>query len=97
MEILGLSQLLQHLGPQLGRPRTDALKGSCHASMKEVRFSTIDGQWRVACAFDPKWQAVLLVAGDKSGSSEKRFCRRLIPEADERFDAHLARLKERGE
>ena len=37
--------------------------------------------------------AILLVAGDKSGISEKRFYRELIRRADERFDAHLARIK----
>ncbi len=95
-EILALSRLLQHLGPQLGRPRVDTLNDSRHANMKELRFSASHGQWRVAFAFDPKRQAVLLVAGDKSGGSEKRFYRRLILKADERFDAHLARLKERG-
>lgn len=44
-------------------------------------------------AFDAKRRAILLVAGDKSGMSEKRFYRELIREADDRFDAHLARLK----
>jgi len=37
------------------------------------------------------------VAGDKSGVSEKRFYRQLIKKADERFDAHLARIKRQGE
>ena len=36
------------------------------------------------------------VAGDKSGGSEKRFYRGLIRKADDRFDAHLARLKKEG-
>ena len=36
---------------------------------------------------------VLLVAGDKSGVSEKWFYRELIRKADQRFDAHLTRLK----
>ena len=40
-----------------------------------------------------KRKAILLVAGDKSGVSEKRFYRELIRKADDRFDAHLARLK----
>jgi hypothetical protein len=61
--------------------------------MKELRFSAVDGEWRVAFAFDPKRRAILLVAGDKSGGSEKRFDRELIRKADIRFDAHLARLK----
>lgn len=60
--------------------------------MKEPRFSAADGEWRVAF-FDPKREAIPLVAGDKSGVSEKRFYRQLIRKADDRFDAHLARLK----
>ena len=43
-------------------------------------------------AFDPNRQAILLVAGDKSGASEKRFYKQLIARADARFTAHLARL-----
>jgi hypothetical protein len=46
-----------------------------------------------AFAFDPRRKAILLVAGDKSGGGEKRFYRELIRKADERFDAHNARLK----
>lgn len=71
----------------------DTLKGSHHANMKELRFNAADGEWRVAFALDPKRRAILLVAGDKSGGSAKRFYRELIRKADERFDAHLARLK----
>jgi len=92
-EILALSCLLQQFGPQLGRPRVDTLNGSRHANMKELRFSAAEGEWRVAFAFDTKRKAILLVAGDKSGLSEKRFYRELIRKADDRFDAHLARLK----
>jgi hypothetical protein len=61
--------------------------------MKELRFDAADGVWRVAFAFDPRRTAILLVAGDKSGVSEKRFYRRLIEKADRRFDDHLARIK----
>ena len=93
MEILALARLLQQFGPQLGRPRVDTLHGSRHANMKELRFSAADGEWRVAFAFDPKRKAILLVAGDKSGVSKKRFYRELIRKAEERFDAHLTRLE----
>jgi hypothetical protein len=93
-EILALARLLQQFGPELGRPRVDTLNGSRHANMKELRFSAADGEWRVVFAFDMKRKAILLVAGDKSGVGEKRFYRELIRKADERFDAHLARLKE---
>jgi hypothetical protein len=35
----------------------------------------------------------LLVGGDKSGGSEKRFYRQLIRKADERFNEHISRLE----
>lgn len=92
-ETLAMTRLLQHSGPNLGRPRVDTLKDSRHANLKELRFDAAGGVWRVAFAFDPKRRAILLVAGDKSGGSEKRFYRELIRKADQRFDAHLERLK----
>lgn len=92
-EVLALSLVIQEFGPQLGRPRVDTLKGSRHANMKELRFSAAGGEWRVAFAFDPRRRAILLVAGDKSGGSERRFYRELIRKADDRFDAHLARIR----
>lgn len=62
--------------------------------MKELRFKTRDGVWRVAFAFDPERQAVLLVAGDKTVVSQKRFYKRLIEKADARFDHYLSAKKE---
>lgn len=96
-ELLAHTKLLQQFGPQLGRPRADTLNGSRHANMKELRFDAADGVWRVAFAFDPNRKAILLVCGDKSGRSEKRFYRQLIEKADARFDAHLARIKRNKE
>lgn len=92
-EILALSLVLEEFGPQMGRPRVDTLSGSRHANMKELRFSAAEGEWRVAFAFDPRRRAILLVAGDKSGGSQKRFYRELIRKADQRFDRHLSRLR----
>jgi hypothetical protein len=94
-ELLALTRLLQQFGPQLGRPRVDTLNGSRHANMKELRFSAAGGEWRVAFAFDTKRKAILLVAGDKSGVSQKAFYKQLIAKADDRFDAHLNRLKQK--
>ena len=65
---------------------------SLFANMKELRFEAGDGVWRVAFAFDPERTAILLVAGDKSGGSEKRFYKALIAKADMRYQAHLDRL-----
>jgi hypothetical protein len=92
-ELLALARILAEYGPRLGRPHADTLKGSKHANMKELRFVAAGGAWRVAFAFDPRRHGILLVAGDKSGSSQDRFYKRLIATADKRFDAHLERLK----
>jgi hypothetical protein len=91
--LLAHAKLLEQFGPELGRPRVDTLKGSRHANMKELRFDASGGVWRVAFAFDLRRRAILLVAGDKSGVSERRFYKQLIKKADERFEAHLAKLK----
>jgi hypothetical protein len=91
--LLAVAKLLADLGPQLGRPYADTLNGSKFANMKELRFEASDGEWRAAFAFDPKRQAIVLVAGDKSGGSQKRFCKQLIAKADRRFAAHLDGLK----
>ncbi|MBX7255399.1 MAG: type II toxin-antitoxin system RelE/ParE family toxin [Candidatus Hydrogenedentes bacterium] len=96
VELLALARLLQQFGPQLRRPHVDTLKDSRHANMKELRFAASGGAWRVAFAFDTKRKAILLVAGDKAGVNERRFYRELIRKADDRFDAHLARLKRKG-
>lgn len=95
-EILAHARLLAHFGPQLGRPRVDSLQGSAYSNMKELRFDAANGVWRVAFAFDPKRQAILLVAGDKAGVSQKRFYRQLIARADERFGGYLASLRKKG-
>jgi hypothetical protein len=92
-ELIAKVELLKLLGPRLGRPHADTLNGSKHANMKELRADTADRVLRVAFAFDPARVALLLVAGDKSGASQKRFYKRLIARADALFDAHLAALK----
>lgn len=84
---------LQQFGPALGRPDVDTLKDSRYTNMKELRFRADGGVWRVAFAFDPRRNAILLVAGDKSGVSERMFYRRLIDKADKRYKEHLGTLE----
>jgi hypothetical protein len=93
-ELLAQASLLETFGPTLGRPRVDTLNGSRYANMKELRFAADNGVWRIAFAFDPNRRAILLVAGNKAGVSERRFYRQLIKRSDDRFGRHLARLRE---
>ena len=91
-ELFAHAKLLAEFGPNLGRPTVDTLKGTSHANMKEMRFNCMAEVWRVAFAFDPQRQAVLLVGGDKGGADQKRFYRQLISVADSRYSEHLATL-----
>jgi len=86
-------KVLEKFGPELGRPHVDTLKGSKHSNMKELRFNADNGVLRLVFAFDPTRQGILLIFGDKSGGSEKRFYKDLIKKADQRFDRHLLNLK----
>ena len=93
IEMFAHARLLEHFGPSLGRPQVDALKGSRHANMKELRFAWRKEVWRVAFAFDPARDAILLTAGDKAGADQKRFYKSLIAVADGRFDEHVQSLR----
>ena len=80
-ELLAHANLLQEFGPNLGRP-----------TMKDLRFNWMGEVWRVAFAFDPLRQAVLLVAGDKSSVNQKRFYAKLIDIADARYKEQIASI-----
>jgi hypothetical protein len=80
---------LANYGPTLGRPLVDKIKGSSVHNLKELRPGSRGGsEVRVLFAFDPHRQAVLLVAGDKSGKW-KTWYDEAIPLAESRFDAWL--------
>lgn len=88
-EIAVLLELLRLRGPQLGRPYADTLKGSSYANMKELRVTARRLAIRIAFAFDPRRNAILLVAGDKRGVSESLFYRQLIARADVLYAEYL--------
>jgi hypothetical protein len=77
-------------GPTLGRPLVDRIKGSKRHNLKELRpGSSGASEVRVLFIFDPQRQAVLLVAGDKSGAWSHWY-RENIPEAETRYERWLA-------
>lgn len=93
-EIIAKVELLKILGPQLGRPHADTLKGSKHANMKELRGKTASAVLRVAFAFDQTRAAILLVGGNKAGVNQRKFYKTLISKADRFYDEHLSRVKQ---
>jgi len=86
--------LLRQLGPMLGRPYADTVKGSRHSNMKELRTQHRGRPLRTLFAFDPRRRAVLLIGGDKAG--DDRFYDRMIPLADRLYDEHLEELRRKG-
>ena len=84
---------IRRSGRALGRPRADTLTGSRHKNLKELRpDSSRRTEILILFAFDPRRQAILLVAGDKAGAWKKWYATN-IPLAEERLDAHLHALR----
>lgn len=81
--------MLAEGGPGLGRPLVDTLHGSHLGNLKELRArSGREFAIRILFVFDPWSQAVLLVAGNKSGDWA-RWYRTAIPEAEAAYAAWL--------
>jgi hypothetical protein len=73
--------------------RWHRVKGSRHHNMKELRPpSSGSTEIRLLFAFDPRREAIFLVAGDKAGNWDGWY-REAIPLADERFTQHLIELE----
>jgi hypothetical protein len=80
VSIYAVMEVLKSIGPNLGRPYVDSVKGSRHENMKELRVQSKGGGR----------QAVLLIGGNKTG--DKRFYTRMIHIADTLYDHYLQDL-----
>ena len=85
--------VLRNLGPMLGRPYVDQIKGSKYNNLKELRTQIAGHVYRSLFAFDPERHAVILVGGDKKGKDQDKFYKRLIAQAEIVFDNHLKNLE----
>ncbi|EFH3761718.1 type II toxin-antitoxin system RelE/ParE family toxin [Escherichia coli] len=88
-EILSVLQILKEVGPNLGRPYVDTLKGSKYPNMKELRVQFAGEPIRAFFAFDPNRMAIVLCAGNKAGQNEKRFYKDMINLADSEYSKHI--------
>ena len=94
-------EILRNQGPALGRPLVDTVSGSELKNMKELRpASSGRSEVCILFAFDPRREAIMLLAGDKSkGKNSKAkwsgWYKKAIPEAERIFAEHL-RNKEQG-
>jgi hypothetical protein len=87
-------EILEQIGPSLGRPHVDTVAGSKFPNMKELRTQHRGRPIRSFFAFDPRRAAILLIGGDKTGN--KRFYDEMIPIADRLYELHLAELRKEG-
>ncbi len=72
--------------PELGRPLADRIAHSRLSNLKELRPGSAGrSEISILYIFDPRRNAVLLVAGDKAGQWEGWY-RTAIPLAEERYE-----------
>ncbi len=98
VQVVAAIEVLAEVGPSLGRPLVDRIKGSRLHNMKELRPGSAGGtEIRVLFMFDPWRSAVLLVAGDKTDNWLKWY-RSAIPLAERLYGDYLNQreLEERG-
>ena len=92
--IITAVDVLEVIGPALGRPLVDTIHRSRHANMKELR--PLASNVRILFAFDPRRMAILLIGGDKTDRWSAWYDE-MIPLADRLYDDHLATLRQEGE
>lgn len=94
--------VLEREGPSLGRPLVDRVKGSKLHHLKELRVTSCGSSViRILFAFDPKRQAVLLLAGDKSQAESSKakwngWYATNVPKAEQIYRRHVRRLDQDG-
>lgn len=85
-EIIGL---LEELGVDLPYPYCSSIKDVKYA-IRELRFKLGGSPCRVFYAFDPKRQAVLILAGIKT---HKNFYKKLLPSVEKLWEQYLEEQK----
>jgi len=82
--------LLEELGPSLGRPHVDTVRDSRHANMKELRVQHQGRPYRILFAFAPR----RLSHSWRRQDGRCALVQANIKKADEIYDAHLREIKE---
>ena len=84
--VAGAIDLLEQVGPTLGRPTVDRVSQSKFHNMKELRPAATSV--RILFVFDPRRQAILLLGGDKAGNWKDWYDKN-IPVAEQRYENWL--------
>lgn len=98
--IAAAANVLERVGPALGRPLVDRVSCAGTHNLKELRpASPGRSEIRILFAFDPVRRAVFLVAGDKAGKARtdakwNEWYRKAIPVAEQIYAEHLRHMRE---
>ncbi|MGH9461055.1 MAG: type II toxin-antitoxin system RelE/ParE family toxin [Vicinamibacteria bacterium] len=92
VDVARVVDLLEAEGTALGFPYSSGIKES-RFPLRELRVQSRGRPIRVFYAFDPWRQAVLLIAGDKTG--DDRFYETFVPKAEAIWEQYLAEEEER--
>lgn len=91
VDVLAMIDVLEIVGPALGRPHADTLAGTSKVkNLKELRIQHAGKPYRAFYAFDPVRRAVLLCGGRKDGRKNKQFYNRMIKLAEAEFEKYLS-------
>ena len=82
--------LLERVGPAIGRPHADTLKGSRIKNLKELRVQHEGKPLRILFVFDPQRVGYLILGGDKTGDAD--WYTTFIPLAEKIYEKHLAEI-----
>lgn len=94
-KLLAALALLNEFGPHLPRPYSDTVKRSRYRNMKELRVQYRTRPIRIFYAFDPRRQAIVLYAGDKS--NDKLFYEQAVSCADAEYERWLTNMEKKHE
>lgn len=85
-DVYRIVSLLEAKGVTLSFPYSSAIEGASIA-LRELRVQSAGRPIRIFYAFDPARDAVLLIAGDKTGAD--RFYEKMIPKAEVLWKEYL--------
>ena len=85
--------LLEQFGTNLKYPHSSQILGSKYR-LRELRTQHKGRPYRTLYAFDPRRNAILLIAGDKT--ENKRWYEINVPIAEQLYAQHLLELKQEG-
>ena len=88
--------LLEEEGVRLSRPQSASIAHARNSHMRELVIQSGGRPIRVFYAFDPRQTVILLIGGNKTGMSDRRFYRQYIRIADDLYDEYIAELDREG-